>query len=201
MSDETDSGGKVIVVGGKVLVKDKNLEGVVKFVGTTEFAPGKWIGIQLSEPKGKNNGSVHGKAYFTCPDNYGLFVRQNQVLMLDHGPESTPTHSFIPKPESKIPTPSMAKHSTRTSPGQHRKSPNVAADVMASGASKPHAQAVAVQSKSQPSIAAKEPIKEAVRFLYEYKSIIKKSRAYVIQFDASMPNIQAIGSYSVLGCS
>lgn len=164
MSDETDSGGKPIVVGGKVLIKDKNLEGVVKFVGTTEFAPGKWIGIHLAEPKGKNNGSVLGKAYFTCPDNYGLFVRQNQVLMLDYIPESTPTHSFIPKPESKIPTPSMTKHAARTSPGQLRKSPNVAANVAATGGGKAHAQPVAAQSKSQPSVAAKEPIKEAVRF-------------------------------------
>ena len=77
------------------------MEGVVKFVGTTEFAPGKWIGIQLSEPKGKNNGSVHGKVYFTCPDNYGLFVR---ICAAKSSPdvgslgESTPTHSFIPKP-------------------------------------------------------------------------------------------------------
>ena len=45
----------------------------------------------------------------------------------------------------------------------------MAADVVASGASKPHDHAVAVQSKSQPSVAAKELIKEAVRLLYEYK--------------------------------
>ena len=43
------------------------------------FAPGKWIGVELSEEKGKNNGSVQGKAYFTCPDRHGLFVRQNQL--------------------------------------------------------------------------------------------------------------------------
>ena len=94
-------------MGGKVCVKDKNLEGVVKFVGRTEFAPGKWIEIQLAESMGKNNGSVQGKKYFMCPDNCGLFVCQNQVLMLagmlDNVPEPTPVHSFIPKPESKFP--------------------------------------------------------------------------------------------------
>ncbi len=43
------------------------------------FAPGKWVGVELDEPKGKNNGTVLGKAYFSCRDNHGLFVRQNQL--------------------------------------------------------------------------------------------------------------------------
>ncbi len=68
-----------LAVGNLVLVKDKNLEGTVRFIGTTLFAPGKWIGIELGEGKGKNNGMVQGKAYFQCPDNCGLMVRQNQV--------------------------------------------------------------------------------------------------------------------------
>lgn len=43
------------------------------------FAPGKWVGVELDEPKGKNNGIVQGKTYFQCRDNHGLFVRQNQL--------------------------------------------------------------------------------------------------------------------------
>ena len=165
MSDETDSGGRPIIVGGKVFVKDKNLEGVVKFVGTTNFAPGKWIGIQLPVPKGKNNGSVQGESYFTCPDRCGLFVRQNQILMLDEVLEVTPTHSFIPKPESRIPTPSTSKHGQRTSPGQHRKSPNITSgDAATAISSKPHVQSAVsqLQSKSQSSLPTKEPMKEVV---------------------------------------
>ena len=45
----------------------------------TAFAPGKWIGIELVEALGKNNGTVRGRTYFTCPENCGLFVRQNQI--------------------------------------------------------------------------------------------------------------------------
>ena len=45
----------------------------------TSFAPGKWVGVELGEPSGKNNGTVKGKAYFTCPENCGLFVRPNQL--------------------------------------------------------------------------------------------------------------------------
>lgn len=66
-------------VGSKVLVKDKGLEGTVKYIGTTLFAPGKWMGVELDESKGKNSGTIQGKAYFQCPDNHGLMVRQNQL--------------------------------------------------------------------------------------------------------------------------
>ena len=52
--------------------------------------PGKWIGVVLDDAKGKNNGSVQGKKYFTCEDNHGIFVRQSQVggpsLSLSLGP-------------------------------------------------------------------------------------------------------------------
>ena len=40
---------------------------------------GKWIGVILDEPVGKNNGTVQGKTYFSCPDGHGIFVRQSQV--------------------------------------------------------------------------------------------------------------------------
>ena len=71
-------------VGSRVLVKDKGLEGYVRFVGTTLFAPGKWIGIELDEQKGKNNGVVQGKTYFQCQENHGLMVRQNQLQVNSH---------------------------------------------------------------------------------------------------------------------
>lgn len=35
--------------------------------------------MELNEPKGKNNGVVGDKQYFTCPEMHGLFVRQNQL--------------------------------------------------------------------------------------------------------------------------
>ena len=47
-----------------VEVTGKDVRGIVAYVGSTMFASGKWIGVILDEPKGKNNGTVQGKSYF-----------------------------------------------------------------------------------------------------------------------------------------
>ena len=57
--------------------------GAVRFVGQTHFKPGWWIGIQYDEPMGKNDGSVEGKSYFSCPPKYGAFVRPAHVVTGD----------------------------------------------------------------------------------------------------------------------
>jgi dynactin complex subunit len=33
----------------RVLVRDKEVTGTVSYVGSTDFAPGKWIGLMLSK--------------------------------------------------------------------------------------------------------------------------------------------------------
>lgn len=72
-----------VKIGQRVVVRDKDVVGTVAYVGLTEFAPGKWIGLVLDEPKGKNDGSVQGKSYFNCPDRRGMFVRQTQIALQD----------------------------------------------------------------------------------------------------------------------
>jgi dynactin 1 len=64
------------------------VRGVVRFCGTTGFAPGKWVGMELSEPIGKNDGSVKGTRYFTCKMNYGIFVKFSQVKPVESPPVS-----------------------------------------------------------------------------------------------------------------
>ena len=40
---------------------------------------GYWTGVQFDEPVGKNDGSVKGQRYFTCPDGYGSLLRPDKV--------------------------------------------------------------------------------------------------------------------------
>uniref|UniRef100_A0A8C6TM91 Dynactin subunit 1 n=1 Tax=Neogobius melanostomus TaxID=47308 RepID=A0A8C6TM91_9GOBI len=76
-------------VGSLVEVIGKGQRGTVAYIGTTAFASGKWVGVILDEPKGKNDGTVQGKRYFTCEDNQGIFVRQSQIQLVDDGADTT----------------------------------------------------------------------------------------------------------------
>ncbi|XP_052745853.1 dynactin subunit 1 isoform X3 [Bicyclus anynana] len=74
---------KHLTLNQRVIVVGKDVKGSIAYVGYPTFATGKWIGIILDEPKGKNNGTVRGHAYFRCEENYGVFVRQTQIQLLD----------------------------------------------------------------------------------------------------------------------
>ncbi|CAO3591941.1 unnamed protein product [Absidia cylindrospora] len=69
-------------------IEVQNKIGTIRYVGTTSFQTGKWIGIELDDPLGKNSGVVQGKRYFDCRTNHGVFVRPSQVRILP--PSSAP---------------------------------------------------------------------------------------------------------------
>ena len=56
---------------GQRVTNNDGKPGTVAYVGVTEFAPGKWVGVIWDEPIGKNNGAVQGKSYFECADKHG----------------------------------------------------------------------------------------------------------------------------------
>merc|ERR1719313_3131974 len=61
------TGQKVFLPGG--------VSGIVRFVGTTSFAEGPWVGLELDMPVGRNSGTVCGVEYFRCGADRGLFLQ------------------------------------------------------------------------------------------------------------------------------
>ncbi|XP_073330707.1 dynactin subunit 1-like isoform X4 [Pagrus major] len=115
-------------IGSVVEVIGKGQRGTVAYIGATLFASGKWVGVILNEAKGKNDGTVQGKRYFTCEENHGIFVRQSQLQVVDDGssatspdtPESGPAktlrHKDIPEtPKTTKQTPATIKKASRES--------------------------------------------------------------------------------------
>lgn len=87
-------------VGTRVTINGKPQlgTGTVRFVGTTEFQTGLWVGVELDQPGmenvdilvvrhtnygtlavGKNDGSVQGTRYFNCAAAHGLFIREKDA--------------------------------------------------------------------------------------------------------------------------
>ncbi|XP_003473054.1 CAP-Gly domain-containing linker protein 4 [Cavia porcellus] len=65
--------------GSQVLLMSSNEMGTVRYVGPTDFASGIWLGLELRSAKGRNDGAVGDKRYFTCKPNHGLLVRPSRV--------------------------------------------------------------------------------------------------------------------------
>lgn len=60
---------------GQIIALANGKHAVVRFVGSTQFAPGEWVGVELEDASGKNDGSVQGERYFDCEMGYGMFLR------------------------------------------------------------------------------------------------------------------------------
>ncbi|KAG0148915.1 hypothetical protein CROQUDRAFT_691464 [Cronartium quercuum f. sp. fusiforme G11] len=67
------------------LTHESASRGVIRFVGPVEFNKNHriWIGVELDEPNGKNDGSVSGVRYFTCQPSHGTFIQPERVEVGD----------------------------------------------------------------------------------------------------------------------
>lgn len=147
--------GKPLKVGSRVEVIGKGHRGTVAFVGATLFATGKWVGVILDDAKGKNDGTVQGRKYFTCEENHGIFVRQSQIQVVDDGADTTspetpePAATKVLKRETSD-TPKTSKLPTRPS--------SSAASSGTAGASGSASASCGEISSSEPSTPAQTPL-------------------------------------------
>ncbi|ODH49298.1 hypothetical protein GX48_04638 [Paracoccidioides brasiliensis] len=72
---------------GQLVTLADDRQAVIRFIGATSFAPGDWVGVELSEPTGKNDGSVQGERYFDCEHGFGMFVRPAAVAAILEQPK------------------------------------------------------------------------------------------------------------------
>ncbi|CAE7521317.1 CLIP3 [Symbiodinium sp. CCMP2592] len=66
---------------GDAMTKQEEKTGTIRFLGTTSFSEGEWVGLELEDDGGKNDGEVRGQRYFTCPPQRGLFMRPTMVKL------------------------------------------------------------------------------------------------------------------------
>ncbi|RKF63059.1 Dynactin, 150 kDa isoform [Erysiphe neolycopersici] len=71
-----------ITIGQTVRLNENGIEGTVRFVGETEFAPGLWVGVELISADGKNDGSVQNQRYFECEMGKGMFLRSAALTVI-----------------------------------------------------------------------------------------------------------------------
>lgn len=88
---------------GQVISLPDGRRAVIRFVGDAHFAPGSWVGIELEEPTGKNDGSVQGERYFECDPGFGMFIRPTAVAALLEQPIQEPRQTpAAPRPNASL---------------------------------------------------------------------------------------------------
>eukprot|EP01084_Bolivina_argentea_P048444 89261_1 len=63
-----------LTIDDRVMERKKGIPGCIKYVGPTHFDKGVWFGVALDAPRGKNNGTVKKKFYFSTEANHGVML-------------------------------------------------------------------------------------------------------------------------------
>lgn len=66
-----------LCVGGKVMWNGK--PGTVAYIGSTKFASGEWVGVELDAANGMHDGTVMGVTYFAGKPKHGIFAKPSTL--------------------------------------------------------------------------------------------------------------------------
>lgn len=88
---------------GQTIVTHDGREGLVRYIGPLQIAAGEWLGLELADNSGKNDGSVKGQRYFNCPPGHGIFVRKESAARVSK-PTSQDAKVNGAPPSSKLAT-------------------------------------------------------------------------------------------------
>ncbi|TAQ88204.1 hypothetical protein B7494_g3470 [Chlorociboria aeruginascens] len=87
-----------LAVGQRIVLADGR-PATIRFVGQPAFAEGDWVGIELEDGSGKNDGSVKGERYFDCEMGQGMFVRPAGIATIQQPlPAAKPANGAAKKP-------------------------------------------------------------------------------------------------------
>ena len=53
--------------------------GTIGYTGSVDGKDGIWLGVELDDAKGRNDGSVQGRRYFSCAQGHGVFISPSKV--------------------------------------------------------------------------------------------------------------------------
>lgn len=94
-----------LVVGQTVELSDGRIA-IVRFIGQPHFATGEWVGVELEDGSGKNDGSVQGERYFHCEMGQGMFLRSTALTVIAQpapvAPKDNGTIRRVGRPPSAV---------------------------------------------------------------------------------------------------
>lgn len=96
---------------GQIVQLSDGRPAVIRFVGPAEFAPtGIWVGVELDDYSGKNDGSVKGERYFDCEQDRGMFVRPAAIRVVEQ------PSTVVPPPQPSIAVKKTSRPSSVVAP-------------------------------------------------------------------------------------
>ncbi|KIW16189.1 hypothetical protein PV08_06240 [Exophiala spinifera] len=81
---------------GLTIVTQDGREGIVRYIGPLHIAAGEWLGLELPDQSGKNDGSVKGQRYFQCTPGCGIFVRKESAVSISRQASQNPKSNGAP---------------------------------------------------------------------------------------------------------